>query len=66
MLSESLNYINKRVIKLENDQFDYNVIFQKSITLTNNPISSSLYFALGLILGLFLSFVIIFFKNILK
>jgi hypothetical protein len=66
VLAENLNYLNKRLIKLENDQFDYNFILQKSTTLPNNPSSSSLFFALGFMLGLFLSFVIIFFKNILK
>jgi LPS O-antigen subunit length determinant protein (WzzB/FepE family) len=66
VISENLNYLNKKLIKLENDQFDYNIILQKSITLPNNPISLSLYFALGLILGLFLSLGFIFFKGTLK
>jgi len=42
------------------------MILQKSVTGAINPVSSSLYFALGLMLGSFLFFVIIFFKNILK
>ena len=65
VLSENLNYLNKRLIKLENDQFNYNIILQKALTL-KNPINLPLYFALGLMLGLFLSLVIIFFKGILK
>ena len=67
MLSESLNYLNKRLIRLENEQFNFNIILQKSITFSNNPISLLLYFALGLMLGLFLSLVIIYLKkHILK
>ena len=64
-LSENLNYINKRLIKLENDQFNYNVILQKALTSTN-PINLTSYFVLGLILGSFLSLIIIYLKNILK
>ena len=65
VISENLNYLNKRLIKLENDQFNYNVILQKALTL-KNPINLPLYFALGLILGSFLSLIIIYLKNILK
>ena len=65
VISENLNYLNKRLIKLENDQFNYNIISQKALTL-KNPINLPLYFALGLILGSFLSLIIIYLKNILK
>ena len=65
VISENLNYLNKRLIKLENDQFNYNAILQKAL-IKKNPINLTLYFALGLMLGLFLSLVIIFFKGILK
>ncbi len=65
VLSENLNYLNKRLIKLENDQFNYNTILQKALTL-KNPKSLNLYFVFGLILGLFLSLAIIYLKNILK
>ena len=65
VISENLNYLNKRLIKLENDQFNYNVILQKALTL-KNPINLPLYFALGLILGSLLSLIIIYLKNILK
>jgi LPS O-antigen subunit length determinant protein (WzzB/FepE family) len=63
LLSQILKNLNNKATKLENDQFDYNIIIQKSITLPINPINSFLYFAFGLVLGLFLSFVIIFLKN---
>jgi LPS O-antigen subunit length determinant protein (WzzB/FepE family) len=64
VLSEKINYFNKKLIKLENDQFNYNIILQKA--LTSNPINLPLYFVLGLILGSLLSLVIIYLKNILK
>jgi LPS O-antigen subunit length determinant protein (WzzB/FepE family) len=65
VISQNLDYLNKRLIKLENDQFNYNIILQKALTL-KNPTSLPLYFVLGLILGSFLSLVIIYLKNILK
>jgi len=65
VISENLHYLNKQLIKLENDQFNYNIILQKASTL-KNPINLPLYFALGLILGSLLSLVIIYLKNILK
>ena len=66
VISENLSYLNKKLIKLENDKFDYDIILQKSITLLNNSRSLSLFFSLGLIFGLFLSLGFIFFKGILK
>jgi LPS O-antigen subunit length determinant protein (WzzB/FepE family) len=66
VISENLNYLNKRLIKLENDKFDFNIILQKSITSYKNSMSLSLYFIIGLILGLFLSLVIIFLKDFFK
>jgi LPS O-antigen subunit length determinant protein (WzzB/FepE family) len=65
VITENLNYLNKRLIKLENDQFNYNIILQKTLTL-KDPINLPLYFVLGLILGSFLSLIIIYLKNILK
>ena len=66
VLGENIISLNKKLIKLENDQFVFNIISQKPITFPNNPKNLPLYFALGLMLGLFLSLVIIFFKVILK
>jgi len=65
VISQNLDNLNKRLIKLENDQFNYNIILQKALTLKHIP-SLRLYFVLGLILGSFLSLVIIYLKNILK
>ena len=64
VISENLNNLNKRLIKLENDEFNYNATLQKALSL--NTINLTLYLVLGLILGSFLSLVIIYFKNILK
>jgi LPS O-antigen subunit length determinant protein (WzzB/FepE family) len=66
VLAENIINLNKKLIKLENDQFVFNIISQKPMTFPNDPKSLPLYFALGLMLGLFLSLVIIFFKSILK
>jgi len=65
VILQNLDNLNKRLIKLENDQFNYNIILQKPLTL-KNPTNLRLYFVLGLILGSFLSLVIIYLKNILK
>ena len=65
VLTEHLNSFDRRMIKLENDQFNYNVISQNALTL-QNPINLLSNFVLGLILGSFLSLVIIYLKNILK
>jgi LPS O-antigen subunit length determinant protein (WzzB/FepE family) len=66
VLSENLISLNKKLIKLENDQFVFDVILQKPITFLDDSTNPRLYFALGVMLGLFLSLVIIYLKNILK
>jgi hypothetical protein len=65
VISENHNYLNKRLIKFKNDQFNYYVILQKALTL-KDLIILPLYFLLRLILGSFLSLIIIYLKNILK
>jgi LPS O-antigen subunit length determinant protein (WzzB/FepE family) len=66
VLSENILYLNKKLVKLENNNFDYNIILQKSTTVPHNKINFLLYFAIGLISGLFLSLGIIFLRSILK
>ena len=66
VLEENLVGLNKKLIKLENDQFDFNIILQKSITAPYKTINLSLYFTLGLMLGLFLSLGVIFFTKYIK
>jgi LPS O-antigen subunit length determinant protein (WzzB/FepE family) len=59
--------IDKKLLqKLENDQFNYNPILEKAITLKINTISSYAFFSIGLFIGFILSFIIIFFKSALK
>jgi len=65
VLTENLNYLNIRLIKLENDQFNYNIILQNALTKKKSK-NFPLYFVFGLMLGLFLSLTIIYLKNILK
>ncbi len=48
VISENLSYLNKRLIKLENDKFDFNIILQKPMTIPNNSMSLNLYFTIGL------------------
>ena len=66
VLSQEIVDLKNLLIKLENEQFDYSIILQKPMTFPNNLESLPLNFALGLILGLFLSLLIIFLKNIFK
>ncbi len=61
MLEKNLINFNKKLIKLENDQFNYNIILQKALTL-KDPINLPLYFVIGFILGLFLSLGIVFLR----
>jgi hypothetical protein len=65
VLSENLINLSKRLIELENNQFNFDIILQNALTL-KTTISLPLYFVFGLILGLFLSVAIIYLKNILK
>ena len=67
VLAENIIALKQKMIKLENDQFNYNIIHQEPLIFKKNvSMSSSLHFVFGLILGLFLSLGIIFFKSILK
>jgi LPS O-antigen subunit length determinant protein (WzzB/FepE family) len=66
VLAQSIIIDQKLLQKLENDQFNYNPILDKGITLKINTISSYAFVAIGLFIGLFLSCIIIFFKSALK
>ena len=66
VLTQSIIHFKQLSKKLENDQFNYNVILDKSSSPELKVLSTKLYFVLGLILGLLLSLVIVFLKNILK
>ena len=66
VLAQSIVIDKKLLQKLENDQFNYNPILDKGITLEINTISSYAFVAIGLFIGFFLSCIIIFFKSASK
>ena len=66
ILSQEIIYLKRLLIKLEREQFNFELISEKPL---NSPVIEMLnfvYFVTGLMLGLFLSLGIIFFKSILK
>jgi LPS O-antigen subunit length determinant protein (WzzB/FepE family) len=66
VLSKNLVHLKKLLIKLENDQFDYNLILDKPSLPVLQTASTNLLFFTGLILGFLFSLVIIFLKKQLK
>jgi len=66
ILSHEIIYFNRLLIKLENEQFDFNIILDKPLITPVKKASNLKYFALGIVLALFLSIVIIFFKDNLR
>ena len=66
ILSQEIIFLKKLLIKLENDQFNFEIVSDKPLNSPVNKMSGLAYFAIGIILGLFLSFLIIFFKIGLK
>jgi len=66
VLAQSIVIDKKLLQKLENDQFNYNPILDKGITLKINTISSYAFVAIGLFIGFILSCIIILFKSSLK
>jgi LPS O-antigen subunit length determinant protein (WzzB/FepE family) len=66
VLSQNIIINQKLLQKLENDQFNYNLILDKGIVIEINTISSYAFFSIGLFIGFFLSCIIIFFKSALK
>jgi len=66
VLSQSIIIDKKLLQKLENDQFNYNLILDKGIAIKINTMPSYSFFLIGLLIGFFLSCTIIFFKSALK
>jgi LPS O-antigen subunit length determinant protein (WzzB/FepE family) len=66
VLSQSIIIDKKLLQKLENDQFNYNLILDKGTALEINTKYSYSFFLIGLFIGFFLSCIIIFFKSALK
>jgi LPS O-antigen subunit length determinant protein (WzzB/FepE family) len=63
VLSQDIIYFKRTLQRLENDQFNYNPILDKGVITQIDMMSSYSYFLTGLFFGLFLSFIIIFFKS---
>lgn len=66
ILAQEIIFLKKLLIKLENEQFNFNIILDKPLNFKINESNKLTYFQLGLMFGLILSFVIIFFKSLLK
>jgi LPS O-antigen subunit length determinant protein (WzzB/FepE family) len=66
ILSQDIIHLKRLLIKLENDQFNFDFILDKPVNLPVKKMSNLAFFGIGLTLGIFLSLVIIFFKSILK
>jgi LPS O-antigen subunit length determinant protein (WzzB/FepE family) len=66
LLSAHIIFNKKLLQDLENDEFNYNPILEKAISLKINTISSYVFFSIGSFIGFILSCIIIFFKSVLK
>jgi LPS O-antigen subunit length determinant protein (WzzB/FepE family) len=66
ILSQEISYLKKLLIKLENDQFNFEAVIDKPLNSPVKKVHNLTYFAIGLMLGLFLSVGIIFFRDIFK
>ena len=64
ILSHEIIYLKRLLIKLENDQFHYEFLIDKPLSFPFKERPNLTYFAIGLMLGLFLSLGIIFFKRV--
>ena len=66
VLSQMIIIDKKLLQKLQNDQFNYELISNIGLPLKINTINSYFSFLIGLFIGFFLSCIIIFFKSTLK
>jgi LPS O-antigen subunit length determinant protein (WzzB/FepE family) len=66
ILSQEIVDLKNLLIKLENEQFNFEIIVDKPLSSPVKKMPNLVYFAVGLMLGLFLSLGIVFFKGILK
>jgi len=66
VISQNIFNLKKLLLKLENDQFNYNQEFDKASAHIEISRYSNSYYLVGLFFGLVLSFIIIFFKSVLK
>jgi hypothetical protein len=66
VLTQQITYLNKLLNETKNLTLDYNPILEQASSpalITKSPI---IYAAIALLLGLFFSFLFIFFRNLLK
>ena len=66
ILSQEILHLKRLSIKLENDQFDFNILADKPFNSPVEAMSNFKFSVAGLVFGLFLSLGIIFFKSILR
>ena len=66
VISQNILNLKKMLLKLENDQFNYNYTFDKASAHIKISGYSTSYYLVALFFGLVLSFIIIFFKSVLK
>jgi LPS O-antigen subunit length determinant protein (WzzB/FepE family) len=66
VLSQNIIIYQKLLQKLENDQFNYNLILDKGIPPEIITMPSYFFFSIGLVIGFFLSCIILIFKSDLK
>jgi LPS O-antigen subunit length determinant protein (WzzB/FepE family) len=66
ILSQEIIYLKRLLIELENDQFNYEIVSDKPLHFPLDEMSNLKYFLIGIMFGLFLSLVVIFFRVFLK
>jgi LPS O-antigen subunit length determinant protein (WzzB/FepE family) len=66
VLSQNIVNLKKLLIKLENDQLNYESILEQGVISEFHSKRLTLDYLTGLIFGFLLSFVIIFFKSVLR
>jgi LPS O-antigen subunit length determinant protein (WzzB/FepE family) len=66
ILLQEIIYLNRFLIKLENDQFNFEILSDNPLSFPINKNLNLTYLAIGTMFGLFLSFGIILFRSILK
>jgi capsular polysaccharide biosynthesis protein len=66
ILSQEIIHLKKLLIKLENDQFNFEIVSDKLLNSSVKKTPDLIYFVIGIMLGLFLSLGIIFLKGIIR
>jgi LPS O-antigen subunit length determinant protein (WzzB/FepE family) len=66
ILSQEIIYLKRLLIELENEQFNYEIVSDKPLNFPVDKMSNLKYFLIGIMFGLFLSLVVIFFRVFLK